>query len=100
MMNMTDEEILRDYTQSPVKSKKSSILADLNECTKKEIAQDQIDAGEDWYTKKALDVEAIRGAALEVIEEILRQDMEADTIYDRIIGVILLEKRIEKKWTS
>ena len=44
--------------------------------------------------------EDLRGAALEVIEEILKQDTEADTINDRIIGVILLEKRIERKWAT
>lgn len=119
-MNMTNEEIVRDYKQAAKPAEQIAILADLNGCTKKEIAQILIDAGMDvpgWYTKgkkkkpaeaagdeprpyadatgTALDVEAIRGAALEVIREILEQDTDADVIYDRIIGVIVLEKKLE-----
>ena len=39
--------------------------------------------------------EDLRGAALEVIREIIEQDTDADVIYDRIIGVIVLEKKLE-----
>lgn len=119
-MNMTNEEIVRDYKQAAKPEEQIAILADLNECTKKEIAQILIDAGMDvpgWYTKgkkkkpaeaagdeprtyaeatgKALDVAAVRGAALEVIRELIEQDTDADVIYDRIIGVIVLEKKLE-----
>lgn len=54
-MNMTKEEIVRDYMAAKAPQKQIGILADLNVCTKKEIVEILREAGCElpaYYTKK------------------------------------------------
>lgn len=54
-MTMTNEEIVRDYRQAAQPAKQIAVLADLNQCSRQEIAQILKDAGEKlpgWYSKK------------------------------------------------
>ena len=54
-MTMTNEEIVRDYRQAAQPAKQIAVLADLNQCSRQEIAQILKDAGEElpgWYKKE------------------------------------------------
>jgi len=53
-MIMTKEDIIKEYREAAVPSKQITILADLNMCSKQEIADILIEGGcdvPDWYTK-------------------------------------------------
>ena len=58
---MSAEDIAREYRQAASQTKQIGILADLNACTKKEIAEVLLEQGCEvpkWYTKKENTAEA------------------------------------------
>lgn len=85
-MTMTKEEICRDYKLAAKKANQIKVLADLNQCTKKEIAEILMEGGLDvpkWYKpneEKKDGVQEIRTRRIMTEENDLLFEIDANGI--------------------